>query len=97
MVSAISTISGDGLRYKGQMAGCHYGHLWLHTFLNANGTRVQDGVTLDCYSTTYCSVPYVLYGAAPHCRIFRNYAHGHNYSTGGNDTAWQDHFPGPGC
>lgn len=91
-VTAISVING-GLDYKGQMAGCAYGHLWLHTYLNAYSTRVQDGITLDCYSTTHCSVPYSFYTANPNCRTFYNYAHGHNYTTGGDSIAWQQHAP----
>jgi hypothetical protein len=92
-VTAFSYISG-GLFYKGQMAGCAYGNpLWLHTYLNADGTRVQDGSTLNCYSSTSCSVPYDGYTAAPHCRQFVNYAHGINRTTGGDSTAWQVHSP----
>ncbi|HMJ35190.1 MAG TPA: hypothetical protein VK501_14865 [Baekduia sp.] len=92
-VTAFSTIDSGGLSYKGQMAGCRYGHLWLHTYLNANGVRVDDYPANDCYNTTSCSVPYTKYTGAPNCRQFVNYAHGINRTTGGDDTAYQVHNP----
>jgi hypothetical protein len=87
-VSAISSVNASGLSYKGQMAGCSFGTLWMHTYLNANGVRVQDGNYNTCYSSTSCSVPNDLYSGNPACRTFVNYAHGINRSTGGDSTAY---------
>lgn len=92
-VNSQSVIGPSGLSYKGNMAGCRVGHLWIHTYLNANGVRVQDGDTNDCYSTTSCSVPYNTYTGAPACRQFVNYSHGINRTTGGDDTAYDVHSP----
>ncbi len=92
-VTAISVIGPDGLSYKGQMAGCRRGHLWLHTLLRADGVGVSDYPPLDCYNTTECSVPYRTYTGQPHCREFINYAHGWNRTSGNQDTAWQLHLP----
>jgi hypothetical protein len=92
-VSAFSYIRSDGLRYKGQMAGCRRGTLWLHIYLNANGRRVDDGGHNTCSNSTECSLPYAYYGEAPRCRVFTNYAHGRNRTTGGEDYAWEEHHP----
>jgi hypothetical protein len=86
--SYVNTTGVHGLYYKGEMHNCAYGHLWMHTYLNANGSLVQDGDTHDCYNTTGCGVGYVGYTADPARRTFTNYAHGHNYSTGGDSIAY---------
>ena len=89
-VSAISSISGASIYYKGQMAGCRRGNLWLHTYLNRFSSRVQDGGTITCANSTSCSVPNSAYRMSQ--GTYYNYAHGRNLTTGGDDTAWQEWY-----
>jgi hypothetical protein len=96
-VSAQSVIGPTGIDYKGTMAGCASGVLWLHIYLNRYGTRWQDNDPHICGTSgghvTSCSVPYTHYGGDPSCAIWYNYAHGVNTTTGGDSTAWQEHDP----
>lgn len=56
------------------MAGCYpTGNLWLHTYLNLNSTRVQDGETNSCGGSS-CSVVNSEYRMGR--GIYYNYAHG---------------------
>lgn len=87
-VSAIGSLSARTLYYKGQMAGCSRGNLWLHTYLNKGSTRVQDNPVNTCDNSTSCSVPNAAYTVSS--GTYFSYAHGRNNSTGGDDTAWQE-------
>jgi len=91
--NAFSHISAEGLAYKGNMAGCRYGILEIHTYLHENGHHVQDGETIVCSGDTQCSVPYSHYSRPPGCGEYTNYAHGINYTTGWSMYAYQEHFP----
>ncbi len=77
-----------GMAYKGQMAGCRRGNLYLHTYVRSggNGPIIHDGAENECAGTTECSVPVDYYkGTAP---VITFAAHGRNRTTGGDSTAW---------